>query len=88
MLEVYQRPYNPLYSVVCLDETSRQLIEETRPSLPVKPGENKKIDYEYRRNGVVDLLGYFIADQLQKLIQSITDASGVVCMCMYMCMCI
>lgn len=58
-LDVYQRPYNPLYPVVCLDETSRQLIEETRPSLSVKPGEIKKVDYEYRRNGVVDLFMIF-----------------------------
>ena len=54
VLEVYQRPYDPLYPVVCLDETSRQLIEETRAPLPVKPGETKKVDYEYRRNPVVD----------------------------------
>ena len=59
VLDVYQRPYNPLYPVVCLDETSRQLIEETRPSLSVKPGEIKKVDYEYRRNGVVDLFMMF-----------------------------
>ena len=59
VLEVYQRPYNPLYPVVCLDETSRQLIEETRASLPVKPGETQKVDYEYRRNGVVDLFMMF-----------------------------
>lgn len=59
VLEVYQRPYNPLYPVVCLDETSRQLIEETRPSLPVKPGETKKVDYEYRRNGAIDLFMMF-----------------------------
>lgn len=59
VLDVYQRPYNPLYPVVCLDEANRQLIEETRPSLPVKPGEIKKVDYEYRRNGVVDLFMIF-----------------------------
>lgn len=59
ILDVYQRPYNPLYPVVCLDETSRQLIEETRVPIAVKPGEPKKVDYEYRRNGVVDLFMIF-----------------------------
>ncbi len=58
-MDVYQRPYNPLYPVVCLDETSRQLIEETRVPIAVKPGEPKKVDYEYRRNGVVDLFMIF-----------------------------
>ncbi len=58
-MDVYQRPYNPLYPVVCLDETSRQLIEETRVPIAAKPGEPKKVDYEYRRNGVVDLFMIF-----------------------------
>lgn len=59
ILDVYQRPYDPLHPVVCLDETSRQLIEETRVPIAVKPGEPKKVDYEYRRNGVVDLFMIF-----------------------------
>lgn len=56
VLEVYQRP---AYPVVCLDESSRQLLEETRPSLPARPGETKKVDYEYRRNGVIDFFMMF-----------------------------
>lgn len=59
VLEVYQRPYTPEYPVVCLDESNRQLIEETRPALPIKPGEHKKVDYEYRRNGVADFFMMF-----------------------------
>ncbi len=58
-MDVYRRPYNPLYPVVCLDETSRQLIEEARVPIAAKPGEPKKVDYEYRRNGVVDLFMIF-----------------------------
>ena len=58
-MDVYRRPYNPLYPVVCLDEASRQLIEETRVPIATKPGEPKKVDYEYRRNGVVDLFMIF-----------------------------
>jgi len=59
VLEVYQRPYDPAYPMVCLDESNRQLIEETRTALPVKPGEGRKVDYEYRRNGVVDFFMMF-----------------------------
>lgn len=59
VLEVYQRPYDPEYPVVCMDEANRQLIEETRPSLPAQPGDPKKVDYEYRRKGVVDFFMMF-----------------------------
>lgn len=59
VLETYKRPYDPQYPVICLDETSRQLIAETRPSLRAKPGHVKKTDYEYRRNGTVNLFMMF-----------------------------
>lgn len=58
-LEVYKRPYNPAFPVVCLDETNRQLIEETRKAIPVKPGRTRRTDYEYRRRGVVNLFMMF-----------------------------
>ncbi len=59
VLEVYKRPYNPYYPVVCLDETNRQLILETRVSVPAEPGKPKKMDYEYRRNGVGNIFVVF-----------------------------
>jgi hypothetical protein len=59
VLEVYKRPYDERRPVICLDETSKQLIGETRPSLPAKPGHVKKIDYEYRRNGTANLFMMF-----------------------------
>lgn len=52
-MEVYKRPYDPKYPVVCLDETNRQLIEEMR--VPATSGNLELVDYEYRRNGVADL---------------------------------
>jgi hypothetical protein len=58
-LEVYHRPYNEKFPMVCLDETNRQLIAETRRAIPAKPGQNKRIDYEYRRNGAVNLFMMF-----------------------------
>jgi len=59
VLEVYQRPRNPLRPVVCLDETSKQLIIETRAPIPAKPGQKARHDYEYERNGVVNLFMLF-----------------------------
>ena len=57
VLETYSRPYDPLCPVVCLDETSRQLIEERR--IPAAPGSLERVDYEYRRCGVADLFVAF-----------------------------
>ena len=59
VLQVYERPYDASCPVVCLDETSRQLIKETRPSLPPRPGTTAKIDHEYWRCGVADLFMMF-----------------------------
>ena len=53
VLEVYQRPYDPLTPVVCIDETNKQLIQETRVSC--EPGHPEKVDSEYVRNGVADV---------------------------------
>ena len=55
VLEVYHRPFDAARPLVCLDETSKQLISETRPSLPPKPGRVKRVDPEYRRNGTVSV---------------------------------
>ena len=49
VLDVHRRPYQAEYPVVCMDETPRQLIGETRAALPMRPGEPCKVDYEYRR---------------------------------------
>lgn len=55
VLEVYERPYDPLRPVVCVDEKLKQLIADIRvPLLPVK-GKPAKTDYEYKRNGTCHL---------------------------------
>jgi DDE superfamily endonuclease len=59
VLEVYQRPHDPACPVVCLDETSKQLIAETRPAIPAKPGQPARRDYEYQRNGTANLFMMF-----------------------------
>lgn len=55
VLDVYKRPYEADFPVVCMDESPRQLIEEGQPSLPMKPGQEARVDYEYVRHGVVNI---------------------------------
>lgn len=59
VLEVYTRPRDPDRPLVCLDETSKQLIAETRTPIPMKPGRPLRCDYEYERNGVANLFMVF-----------------------------
>ena len=55
VLDVYKRPYDSRLPVVCMDESPKQLIEEARSSLSIKPGCDKRVDYEYIRHGVVNV---------------------------------
>ena len=59
VLEVYKRPYDPERPVVCLDETTKQLIGEVATPLPAAPGQVAQYDYEYVRNGVANLFMIF-----------------------------
>jgi transposase len=55
VLDVYKRPYDVLYPVVCMDETPKQLIAEMRAPIAASPGKVAKYDYEYRRCGVCSI---------------------------------
>jgi hypothetical protein len=55
VLDVYRRPYDTSLPVVCMDETPRQLIRETRIPLPVRPNQPERFDYEYERCGVCNI---------------------------------
>jgi hypothetical protein len=59
VLEVYHRPRDPERPVVCLDETSKQMILETREPIAARPGRRARHDYEYARNGVANLFMMF-----------------------------
>jgi len=59
VLAVYTRPHDPARPLVCLDETSKQLVGETRPAVPMAPGRPARHDYEYRRNGTANLFMAF-----------------------------
>jgi len=55
VLDVYKTPYNRKFPVVCMDESPKQLIKQTRIPLPGKPGKEAKEDYEYARKGVANI---------------------------------
>jgi len=55
ILDIYRRPYNKDFPVVCMDESPRQLIKETRIPLPCRPGHPRCFDYEYIRCGVYNV---------------------------------
>jgi hypothetical protein len=55
VLEVYHRPYDADRPQVCIDETSKQLLEHTRTPLPAKPGAVARVDDEYKRCGTANI---------------------------------
>lgn len=55
VLELYHQPYDPMRPVVCMDETSKQLVGETRTPMAAGPGTPRRIDYEYERRGTADV---------------------------------
>lgn len=59
VLDLYAEPYDPARPTVCFDETSKQLIGETRRALPARPGQIARYDYEYERNGTRNLFMFF-----------------------------
>jgi DDE superfamily endonuclease len=59
VLEVYTRSYDPQRPQVCIDETSKQLVAETRAPIPAAPGQPKRVDYEYERKGTANLFMVF-----------------------------
>lgn len=59
VLEVYHRLYDPQRPVVCFDESSKQLVKETRTPIAAAPGRPATTDYEYERNGTANLFMMF-----------------------------
>ena len=55
ILDLYELAYDPARPLVCFDESSKQLIAETRLALPASPGQVRRYDYEYKRNGARNL---------------------------------
>lgn len=59
VLEVYQKPYDPDLPVVCMDESSKQLLKEVRTPIPAEPGKPERFDTEYERNGTCNIFMFF-----------------------------
>jgi hypothetical protein len=59
VLDVYARPYDPQRPVICMDESNKQLLEDTREPLPMAPGQAQRVDHEYKRQGVANLFMFF-----------------------------
>lgn len=59
VLAVYTRPHDPDRPLLCLDETSKQMVAETRAPIAMKPGRPARFDYEYQRNGTANLFMLF-----------------------------
>ena len=58
ILDVYEMPYDPSVPVVCMDEKPYQLLGEARESWAMRPGDNKKVDSEYVRNGTCSIFAF------------------------------
>jgi DDE superfamily endonuclease len=59
VLDLYDEPYDPKRPVICFDETPYQLIEEVRKPLPPEANQPERYDFEYKRNGSVNLFAFF-----------------------------
>ncbi|OIO64988.1 MAG: IS630 family transposase [Candidatus Marinimicrobia bacterium CG1_02_48_14] len=59
VLDIYKQGYDKLHPVVCMDESPKQLIE-AKGQIAISPGQERKIDYEYIRHGMVNI---FIANE-------------------------
>ena len=55
ILDLYKESYKKNFPVICFDEKSKQLLEDSRKPIKLKPGSTEKIDYEYKRNGTCNI---------------------------------
>lgn len=60
VLDIYKMPYDKDFPVICMDESPKQMIKETRMPIPMKKGTAERVDFEYARKGVCNI---FIANE-------------------------
>ena len=63
VLDVYKCPYNKNFPIVCMDESPKQLIKETKIPIPMKPGQELRQDFEYERCGVTNI--FMVSESLK-----------------------
>jgi len=73
LLKLYQQAYNPEHPLVCMDEKSKQLLEDSRQPIKAKPGKVEKYDYEYKRKGTCNIF-VAVAPKAGLRIVKVTDA--------------
>ena len=78
VLSVYQRPYDPLWPVVCFDETSKQLLQHVRIPIPAVPGQLVRVDDEYRRCGTANIFAAIEPITGRSLVE-VTGSRSFVC---------
>lgn len=71
-MDLYTRPVDPKYPLVCMDEVPKQLLSNIREPIPAQPGQPERIDYEYQRKGTANLFMFFEPFLGQRYIQ-VTD---------------
>jgi transposase len=71
-LDVYKRPYDETHPLICMDESSKQHIKDTRQPIPAKPGTVARYDTEYERNGVSNIFMFFEPLQGKRYVE-VTD---------------
>jgi hypothetical protein len=72
VLDLYEKPHDSRYPLICMDETSKQLMDDVQPPVLLQPGQVARQDYEYERNGVCNLFMCFEPLQSQRHVQ-VTD---------------
>lgn len=72
LLELYKESYDPLMPVVCMDEKSKQFLEDIREPIKAKIGKVEKYDYEYKRNGTCNIF-VAVVPKAGKRIVKVTD---------------
>lgn len=69
VLDLYEQPYDPKRPKLCVDERPCQLIEDVLVPIPLQPGQSKREDYEYKRNGTCCIFIAFEADRGRRFLQ-------------------
>jgi hypothetical protein len=77
VLDVYKRSYDETHPLICMDESSKQHIKETRLPIPAKPGTVEKYDTEYERNGVSNMFMFFEPLEGRRHVEVTDQRTGV-----------
>lgn len=77
VLDLYEKPYDSHRPLVCMDETSKQLVSDVQTPLPPQPGQIARQDYEYERQGVCNLFIGFEPLQSQRHVQVTNQRTAV-----------